>query len=222
MKGHSPFRGILLYILLGSSLGVAYNALHPNPLPWMAKEKSRVTLDDLQAQGGAEASEQNPRSSPGESQEETTDHRKPLSRKVETPRSTPSGEPNDPPQRHLYSDLPESEYPIEIRVAQAKKFYERGGLLVLDAREHEEYLEGHVRGALSAPVDEVVADLDWLDRTAADPRPIMVYCGGGDCEISLDLALEITRSGHRRVLVLLDGYGGWEEAGQPVSRGEAP
>jgi rhodanese-related sulfurtransferase len=123
---------------------------------------------------------------------------------------------------NLYADIPESEFPIEIRGPEAKRFYDRGGLLVLDAREQVEYEEGHIRGALCAPVDDVVADLEWLDRTAADPRPIMAYCGGGDCEISLDLALEITRAGHRRVLVLLDGYGGWKEAGYPVSRGEAP
>ena len=127
----------------------------------------------------------------------------------------------DPP-RDLYADVPESEYPIEISTVQAKDLYDRGGLLVLDAREHEDYAGGHIKGAQAAPADEMVGDIDWLDMTSSDPRPILVYCDGGDCELSLNLGFELSQSGHRKILVYKDGYEAWSKAGHPVSTGETP
>jgi len=127
----------------------------------------------------------------------------------------------DPP-KDLYADIPESEFPIEVSTAQAKDLYDRGGLLILDARELEEYAGGHIKGAQAAPSDEMVGNIDWLDRTSGDPRPILVYCDGGDCELSLNLGFELSQSGHRKVLVYKDGYEAWSEAGHPVSTGETP
>ena len=126
------------------------------------------------------------------------------------------------PKTDLYADVPGSEYPVEVRIAKAKQLYDRGGLLVLDSREHAEYVEGHIMGAVLADADKVVADLEWMETTAADPRPILVYCDGGDCELSLDLGFEIARAGHRKVLVFVDGYPAWEEAGYPVATGDTP
>jgi rhodanese-related sulfurtransferase len=127
-----------------------------------------------------------------------------------------------PAQKNLYADVPPSEYLIEVGLAKAKELYDRGGLLVLDAREKAEFEEGHIRGAVSAPYDDVAGDLAWLERLGADTRPILCYCGGGECELSHDLGSELTRAGHRKVLVLKDGYPAWEEAGYPVEKGGAP
>jgi rhodanese-related sulfurtransferase len=150
---------------------------------------------------------------------------------VETPPapdpSPGSGNPGPPPKEtlapsRLHADIPESEFPIEIGIERAKPIYDRGGILVVDAREHDEFTEGHISGAHSAPYDEHAGNVEWLDSTAADPRPILVYCGGGDCELSLNLAFELTQSGHRRVMVLKDGFPAWKEAGYPVEQGEMP
>jgi rhodanese-related sulfurtransferase len=127
-----------------------------------------------------------------------------------------------PATADAFGDIPESEYPIEIGLAKTKELYDRGGLVILDARETEEYAEGHLRGAQSAPGDVVAGDLAWLERMSQEPRPILVYCGGGDCELSINLGFELTRSGHRRVLVFKDGFPPWKDAGYPVDEGAAP
>ena len=199
MKPNSPFHGMLLIVLAGGILGVGFNLINYNSLPWIPKEKSKVTWEDVQGDSEGERSRAADSGAHGGAEAATR---------------TGDAESLDPA-------IPESEFPIEIRSAEAKSLYDRG-MLVLDARERAEYAAGHIRGAELSPVDEVLGDLEWLDRVAADPRPILVYCGGGDCDISLDLALELTQAGHRRVLVLLDGYPGWEEAGFPVSRGDNP
>ena len=123
---------------------------------------------------------------------------------------------------NAFSDIPESEYPIEIHLDKTKEFYDRGGLIILDARETEEFAEGHIRGALSAPGDAVGGDLEWLERMSKEPRPILIYCGGGDCELSINLGFELTRAGHHRVLVFKEGFPAWKDAGYPVLEGTAP
>jgi rhodanese-related sulfurtransferase len=135
----------------------------------------------------------------------------------ESPAATSQAPAPDP-----YPDLPASEFPIEANLAQAAALYARGGLLVLDAREPEEFAEGHIRGAVSTPYNVLAGDPEGFARIAGDPRPILAYCGGGNCEVSMDLAFEILRAGHSRVLVLMDGFPAWEEGGHPVSRGETP
>jgi len=213
MKSKSAFHGALAILVLGVILGLGYNLFNPNKLDWVTKKRGGISLDQAAEAGTPKPV---PRPEPGEAAD------------------PPGDEPADPPQaeagaqetapgtpEELYADIPTSEFPIEITLAEGKAFWDRGGLLVLDAREADEYGEGHIRGAELAPMDQVVGDLEWLDRMAAEPRPIMVYCGGGDCELSLDLAFAINESGHRRVLVLTDGYPAWEEAGYPVVKGGA-
>ena len=51
---------------------------------------------------------------------------------------------------------------------------------------------------------------------------LLVYCGGGDCELSLDLGFALSQAGHRRVLIFEEGYTAWEEAGYPTRTGDAP
>ncbi len=124
--------------------------------------------------------------------------------------------------KDLYSDIPASDLPRNVSLAKAKTFYDRGGLLVLDARDPGEYADGHIQGAVDAPYDQKAGDPDWIMKTAKDPRPILVYCDGGDCELSLDLGTVITQVGHKRVLILTDGYPGWSDAGYPTATGANP
>jgi rhodanese-related sulfurtransferase len=118
--------------------------------------------------------------------------------------------------------IPESEFPITITLDLAKKLFDTGEVVFYDAREEDEYAEGHIAGAVLAPYDEVGGDVEWLEKAAAAPVPIVIYCGGGDCELSLNLGFAISQAGHRRVLVFEEGYGAWQEAGYPTGHAEAP
>lgn len=222
-----------MLVVVGAVLGIGYNLVHPHPLPWKGQKMVKVTLDEAAAEShgaapgtdavapepaeAARGPESGTASAPAETPAPTEDP---------SPRSEREFKPTDPVMDKVkadaYSDIPESEYPIEIHLDKAKEFYDRGGLLVLDARDLSEYEEGHITGAQSAPTDQMMADLDWMEATAKDPRPIMVYCSGGDCELSMTLGFEIAHTGHRRVLVFEDGYPAWQEAGYPTSTGDKP
>ncbi len=118
--------------------------------------------------------------------------------------------------------IPDSREPIEAKLDVAQKFYAAGAALFLDARSPEEYAEGHIAGALNVPFDEVFKN-PALAR-AVDPkgRPIITYCGGGDCDLSRSLAFSLIDAGFRKVLVFTGGIPAWRDGGQPMHTGKQP
>ena len=59
-----------------------------------------------------------------------------------------------------------------ISVEELKKLVEEGRAVVVDVRGAEAYAEGHLRGAVSIPLDEVVARAKELPRD----KVIVTYC----------------------------------------------
>jgi len=195
MLSHDTLRRAFVIVLVGIALGIGFNLASPRKVPWKAVKKQVASLEEAAppTAGVPEA-------------------------EAATPEALPPGhDPGD-----AYADITESEFPREVSLEKAKELYDRGGLLVLDVREETEYAMGHIKGAAHAPHDEKVGDVEWLDSTAARAAPYLVYCDGGDCELSLNLGFALCESGHRRVLILKEGYAAWEEAGYPTSTGDLP
>ena len=115
--------------------------------------------------------------------------------------------------------VPDLDQPIEVKLANAKKFFDAGAAVFVDARESAEYAEGHITGALSVPFDDAVAKPALLEPFKHAGKPLILYCSGGDCELSKDLAKNMLAEGIRKVLVFTDGFPAWKAAGYPVATG---
>lgn len=93
---------------------------------------------------------------------------------------------------------------------------------ILDARSADEYAAGHLPRALSLPVAE--ADrriLDYAHRLTPD-TPILVYCGGADCDDALELAKRLREFGFRDLTLYPGGLAEWIEYGGDVLAGAPP
>lgn len=102
-----------------------------------------------------------------------------------------------------------------ITLAEAKRAFEKSSAIFVDSRSKEEYVEGHISGALNIPWEEFeTLDFDLLDRLPED-MAIITYCGGG-CESSAELAEALVEMGCTEVKVLLDGWPLWVEVNYPV------
>jgi rhodanese-related sulfurtransferase len=117
-------------------------------------------------------------------------------------------------------EIPELDRPLSTEIATVKQFFDAEAAVLLDTREAEEYLEGHIPGALSYPYDRVRDEPEILHDLDPGDRPIIAYCGGGTCEISMGVADALIAMGHRKVLVYMGGFPEWVAAGYPVARGE--
>ncbi len=87
-----------------------------------------------------------------------------------------------------------------------------GDVVVVDVRPPEEYLAGHIVGALSIPIPELGARLGELPPDVE----VIVYCRGIYCELAGD-AVQMLRANGRRARRLVDGLTEWRLAGLPVT-----
>ena len=84
-------------------------------------------------------------------------------------------------------------------------------VIVIDVRPTQEYRQGHIAGARSAPVDQIERLLAELPRD----RDIIAYCRGPYCVLA-DEALAVLRRHGFRTLRLRDGFPEWHAAGYPI------
>jgi hydroxyacylglutathione hydrolase len=92
---------------------------------------------------------------------------------------------------------------------------ERRGVL-LDVREPEEYVAGHVPGALNIPQADLASRLEELPRD----QLLMVICQAG--MRSLRAAQFLTQAGFKDVATVAGGTSAWFGAGRPMVTGEMP
>ncbi len=91
-------------------------------------------------------------------------------------------------------------------------------LVVLDVREREAYVKGHVQGARLLPRGQLELR---VNEELPDPTQRILTC----CEfgrISTLAAATLQQMGFQRAIALDGGMKAWREAGYPVQTGEAP
>jgi rhodanese-related sulfurtransferase len=101
-------------------------------------------------------------------------------------------------------------------VQAAHALYEQKGVVFVDARPAEMFMAGHIKGAVSLPVDEADRLMEAFVE-AHDPNThIVTYCSGRECEDSHMLADKLTDYGFTHVQVFVDGFPAWKAEGYPV------
>lgn len=105
----------------------------------------------------------------------------------------------------------------EIRSpAEAKKLFDTGKYLFVDARGTEMFMEGRVKGAVSFPVNKF--DALWQDFIKKYPvgTSMIIYCSGRECEDSHTLGGLLEGMGYSGIKIMIDGFLGWHEGGFPI------
>lgn len=89
--------------------------------------------------------------------------------------------------------------------------------ILIDVRPREEYVAGHLAGAVSMPLDELAARLKELKKG----QEVVAYCRGPYCMLSADAVRLLARRGFRAKR-LEDGVLEWRAAGLKVVAGDKP
>lgn len=106
---------------------------------------------------------------------------------------------------------------LEIRdPVTAKQLFDTQDILFVDARNADEYNEGHIKGAVSFPVYHFDDMIDSFLDTYGVSTPIITYCSGRECDDSHRLAQLLADMGYSGVRVFIDGFPVWKERGYPV------
>ncbi len=202
--GERPLLGALVIVLTGIGLGAGYNWIGlesrpPRGLEWIARPKALESVEAAQT----------PKDAAG-----------PAPRFGSAASNDPLGLGAPGTEDTALPVIPDLDRVLQIQLPAVKKFFDARAALFVDARETDEFAAGHIPGALSLPYGDAISDPSRLDQVDARGRPIIIYCGGGTCEASLNLGSAlISQAGKRKVLVFMGGWPDWEGAGYPVERG---
>jgi len=115
-------------------------------------------------------------------------------------------------------DIPPSYDPeVDSLLGMAEAFaLWKSEALFIDAREPEEYAEGHIPGAINLPFEHWDDYWDKVEPLLTADTTIVCYCGGLDCELSLFAARELKACGYPNAYTFFGGYNKWIDEGLPI------
>lgn len=115
-------------------------------------------------------------------------------------------------------------YDEVLRLFKDDVNYQNNVYLFVDAREENQYKEGHV--PLAWRVDHVkpkeTINAEPLKFLLPSAEKIILYCHGGNCEDSLFVAGDLRDAGvdPGKIYVYVGGFNEWEAKRQPIEKGE--
>ena len=118
----------------------------------------------------------------------------------------------------LKEDFPQV---IFITLPEAEVAWSERQAVFIDSRSLEAYHRGHIPGAISIPLEEVKSGREDLLASIPEAMEIIIYCEGGDCQASLNLARWLESRGFKNLRVFSGGWLEWTQAGLPVEANAA-
>jgi ArsR family transcriptional regulator len=101
-----------------------------------------------------------------------------------------------------------------LTVDQTLQLVRQGGVVLIDVRDAKDFDRAHLPGAISVPLDELVAHVQEL---RAQGRPVIVYCCGRARGVDSAQAVATLRSlGVDEVHAIAGGFQRWVDAGYVV------
>jgi rhodanese-related sulfurtransferase len=101
-----------------------------------------------------------------------------------------------------------------ITLKQAYSLYNQN-VLFIDARDYVEYEIGHIKNAVCLPYLDYSKYKTILD-TIPKSTPVVAYCDGKDCDLSILLGDKLFESGYEEVYIFFGGWMDWQMAGYPI------
>ncbi len=136
------------------------------------------------------------------------------------------GIPLRTPKRVSVADLVSWNLHVEgmrITLEEAKRAYDDGNAIFIDARAPRAYVAGHIDGAINIPMPVHEPTIRQVLGDVEKDRLIIAYCSGGSCQNSYALARRLTDElGYTQAKAFYEGWTAWFWAKYPVKKGESP
>jgi len=104
--------------------------------------------------------------------------------------------------------------PKAIKLDQAYVLFNKG-VTFIDARDENDYLAGHIKNSVNIPFDDFDNHKQKLDKLSTN-KPLVLYCAGTDCDLSVLLGNLLFEMGYKQVYVFFGGWVDWVNANYPV------
>lgn len=107
--------------------------------------------------------------------------------------------------------------PEMISLPEARRLFEGGEALFVDARHEYDFQQGHIRSAINVPLREFSQRRGEFATVQTD-RTIVTYCDGSECNSSMELAAHLSEMGYRNVKIFFGGWQEWKSGQLPIER----
>ena len=106
--------------------------------------------------------------------------------------------------------------PMSVNLEFVKYHFDNNSAIFIDAREVEDYDQGHIKNAINIPYDYYEEYEDTINELD-DMAIYIIYCSGDECSLSLDLADYLfNEKVFEKVVVFEGGWPEWHDAGYPI------
>lgn len=199
----------IIIIIVGCAVGILYNLLLPNSLPLVYKERQIPTVADSLLFSNPSNSTKNGDAIITNERSDTTLKQVPLNNDNLTEKSN---ELKNQVEKNETVEISNKSNESKIRTIsyeQLLKILDNPNFIIIDARREDEFSKGHIPHsiniyALDNPDNRIPKMMDLpTDKT------IIVYCDGGQCDLSHELAREFIEVLHFPKVFIYSG--GWEE-----------
>lgn len=137
---------------------------------------------------------------------------------VSGPASGSTSGPSDAPGTTAAAQAVQSPTPLpaHLSLAQAKEQFDLGASFV-DAREEHERGEGWIAGSVHLTAGMMSgAKLPEAFELLNPDGVTVIYCAGGTCDASENLAILLKQAGFTKLHIFHDGFPAWKQAGYPI------
>lgn len=122
-----------------------------------------------------------------------------------------------PNNDRVITDKNEVKLPISVNYDQVLKLTKNPGVQFIDARKAAEFAQGHIANAFNMDMVEANSEAAGMNKIMQrayqipQDQPVVVYCGGGNCELSHELCDALIQRGLKKVFIYLGGWGEYSE-----------
>ena len=106
-----------------------------------------------------------------------------------------------------------------IDLPTTRTMVDAGETIIFDARAMKDFKAGHLPGALPWPSKQKLEHADAYGFLTPQ-MSVLVYCTGGECDESRQVAEVIKQMGVTNIYIFVDGYRAWTQAGYAVEKGD--
>jgi len=197
----------IIIIIASCGIGVLYNLLLPNSLPWIYKGKSiQIVSDSILFSNSPYKTIDN--TFKGENSDKIINQKDPKQNK----QSDKQGGIQNQNINQADNDVAVNENKAEIKTisySQLVRVLNNPDFIIVDARRNEDYNKAHIPGSINiyALEDPDIRIPKMMSLPTS--KTIIIYCDGGECDLSHELAKEFLEVLHYQKVFLY--VGGWEE-----------
>lgn len=198
-----PLRDIALFVFIAIGLAIGFNAMNPKAIAWIKPEFERQTASQ------SEIDKYLRHVPPPPVQQRDIIQQAPVVETSAERATVATAEPESKiaPTTTTFAPEPgvirEISYDMFVRLLDGTRHY------LIDARGADKFALGHINGAANFYGGEVQSRIPDILANVPRDRVIMIYCDGGECELSHHVADVLKQFGYGPMFIYTGGWAEW-------------